>query len=330
MSSWLFLSYYLQTCNYISIVWFSMQWMCCVQCEEFTGVPASIRATGSEVRVGPETQGCSTCFCLSLQREREREWLNACQVWTEWETDSRSRGILPRQRSIITCSTNLHGDWNVFFNNMQSWKWSLSSHSRPYRYMYHKHIPAPQTHTCAIPYVTKRRHVTVKYTTVPQKALRVQHKSIWEHNSLSFWQHIPRPLSGTHRKNKWAACLGWMLTEEMARRYLFSISASRRRRGLDRSLWYYRGPESPGRAALFCIETMLGPQRAQRTKEPAFLRLFLWAEIMKVCLWYTDADIWSLIALWENGCLSQMQTISALSNPFFRVVNWPPLGNSAY
>lgn len=172
--------------------------------------------------------------------------------------------------------------------------------------------------------------MTVKYTTIPQKDLRVQHKSIWEHNSLSFWQHIPRPLSGTHKKNKWAACLGWMLTEEMARRYLFSISTSRRRRGLDRSLWYYRGPESPGRAALFCIETMLGPQRAQRTKEPAFLRLFLWAEIMKVCLWYTDADIWSLIALWENGCLSQMQTISALSNPFFRVVNWPPLGNSAY
>lgn len=94
-----------------------------------------------EVRVGPETQGCPTCFCLSLQRERE--WLNVCQVWTEWETGSWSRGILPRQRSIITCSTNLHGDWNVFFNNMQSWMWSLSSHSRPYRYMYHKHIPAP-------------------------------------------------------------------------------------------------------------------------------------------------------------------------------------------
>lgn len=94
-----------------------------------------------EVRVGPETQGCPTCFWLSLQRERE--WLNVCQVWTEWETGSWSRGILPRQRSIITCSTNLHGDWNVFFNNMQSWMWSLSSHSRPYRYMYHKHIPAP-------------------------------------------------------------------------------------------------------------------------------------------------------------------------------------------
>lgn len=146
-------------------------------------------------------------------------------------------------------------------------------------------ISAPQTHTCAIPYatVTERRHVTIKYTHCRVHCSRKKplgHKTIMSDSTIQClsdsmfeWNAQEEQMSGMFGLN-----VNGRDGEALSRRHIREPNEEE-----FRSL-SYRGPARPGRAVLFCIETTLGPQRPDRTKEPAFSGLFLGAEIMKVYL----------------------------------------------
>lgn len=277
-----------------------------------------------EVRVGAETQGCPTCFCLSfnLQREGERESDWNCARYEQSERQVLLWGILPQQTSIITCCRNLHGDCNVFFNNSKSWTLSLSSHIHSYRRL--SDTCTTNAYLCHSTCYGYRGNVAVecKVYNSHKKPLRymkrmcestVQPPSVF---LTTYFMSSERNWQELCLINKSAACFGWLLTEEIVRCYLFSISAGRKEKSLDGSLSVGVLTESQGRVVLFYIEPTLGPQRAESTKEPAFFRLFLRAQIVKVrhcSAQYTHEDICTLIALWENKCFSRMQTICALS-----------------
>lgn len=172
--------------------------------------------------------------------------------------------------------------------------------------MYHKRIPVP-FHMLQL----QRKHVTIKGKVYHSHKKPLGYKKRMYESTIqppsvlltTYFMSSERKWQELCLTNKSAACFGWMLTEEIVRCYLFSRSVSRKERSLDQSLFARVLTESQGRVVLFCTEPTLGPQRAESTKEPAFLRLFLWAEIMKVRLChaqYTDEDICTLIDLWEN------------------------------
>lgn len=171
-----------------------------------------------EVRVGPETQGCPTCFCLSLQREREREWLKVCQVWTEWETGSRYEEFCPNkhQSSPAAEISMVTGMFSLIIAKAEHWVYLhiaiLTDGCQ---------IHVPQTHTCSIPHVTVTEETCDhqrQSLSFPQKAFRVQEKNVWEYNSA------PQCLANNIFHVLWAEMTGTMFDKQISCMFWLNVN----------------------------------------------------------------------------------------------------------
>lgn len=154
------------------------------------------------------------CLC----REREREWLKVCQVWTEWETGSRYEEFCPNKHPSSPAAeiSMVTGMFSLIIAKAKHWVYLhigiLTDGCQ---------IHIPQTHTCAIPHVTVTEETCdnqMQSLSFPQKAFRVQEKNVWEYNSA------PQCLANNIFHVLWAEMKGTMFDKQISCMFWLNVN----------------------------------------------------------------------------------------------------------